>query len=58
MPAQVQVARCQITGNVASDSGGGIYMLSGVIGLVVRLRHMHMSHRHMPYVPKTFSEEH
>ena len=36
VPAQVQLAGCQISNNVASDSGGGIYMLNGVIGLTVR----------------------
>lgn len=35
VPAQVQVANSQITNNMASNSGGGIYVLSGVIGLTV-----------------------
>ncbi len=35
VPAQVQLAGCQVSNNVASDSGGGIYMLNGIIGLTV-----------------------
>ena len=35
VPAVVQVSGSQITNNVASDSGGAIYMLSGIVGLTV-----------------------
>ena len=38
VPAQVQISGSEITNNVASDSGGGIYMLSGALGLTVSPR--------------------
>ncbi len=35
VPAQVQISDTTLTNNVASDSGGAIYVLSGAIGLTV-----------------------
>ena len=37
IPAQVELIDSDISYNVASDSGGGIYVLSGILSLSVSL---------------------
>ena len=37
MQGQVTISGSQITDNVASDSGGGIYVLSGTVSIMVSL---------------------
>ena len=46
IPAQVELIDSDISYNVASDSGGGVYVLSGLLSLSVSLS-AHPSSRHL-----------